>query len=139
MATATLSAPTASSEIAVTFEDQQKINRFARLNARLEEIRDELKSKKLDLQNMEDALNEISAAELTDDDNLGCRIVEGEVFVKFDYDKATSWIEDKKTGVGEEVENLNKTIDTIKDEMNQLKAALYAKFGKENINLESED
>lgn len=126
-------------EIVVTFEDQQKINRFARLNARTEEIKEELKAKKLALQNMDDALTEISAAELEDDSDEGVRIQEGETFVKFAFDSATDWVEGKKKVLEEEVRTANSSIDTIREEMNQLKTALYAKFGKENINLEAED
>lgn len=128
-----------SKEIVVTFEDQQKINRFARLNARTEEIKEELKGKKLNLQNMDDALNEISAAELEDDSDEGVRIQEGETFVKFSYENASEWVEAKKKVLEEEVKTANSTIEEIREEMNTLKTALYAKFGKENINLEAED
>lgn len=141
---AALTANNSASDVSVTFEDQQKINRFARLNARMEEIKDELKSKLLDRQNMEDALNEISVAELTDEapedgSEPGIKIMEGDVFVSFGYEAATKWIEEKKTSIEKEVTELNEHIDTIKEEMNTLKIALYTKFGKDNINLESED
>lgn len=134
-----MSSTSAQKEIVVTYEDQQKINRFARLNARTEEIKDELKGKKLALQNMDDALNEVSAAELEDDSGEGVRIQEGEAFVQFDFESATSWVEGKKKVLEEEVATANSTIESIREEMNQLKTALYAKFGKENINLEAED
>lgn len=128
------------SEISVTFEDQQKINRFARLNARMEEIKEELKGKKVILQNMDDALNDISAAELeSDDPSEGVRIQEGETFVKFDFDKASEWIENKKKSVETEVTAMNSSIEGIREEMNQLKTALYARFGKDNINLEADE
>lgn len=139
-AAAMTSGPSASSEIAVTYEDQQKINRFARLNARKEEILEELKVKKTDLQNMEDALNEVSNAELTaDDPDEGVKIMEGELFVRFGFEGATKWIEEKKATLEAEIEQSNEQVEKIKEEMNQLKIALYAKFGKDNINLESED
>lgn len=132
--------PSTSSDIPVTFEDQQKINRFARLNARMEEIKDELKGKKVVIQNMDDALSDITAAELeADDDSEGVRIMEGEVFVAFDFSNATEWIEAKKKKVESEAETLNSSIETIKEEMNELKTALYARFGKDNINLESDE
>lgn len=35
------------SDVHITFEDQQKINKFARLNARVEEYREELKTKQV--------------------------------------------------------------------------------------------
>ena len=133
-------APTPGQDINVTFEDQQKINRFARLNARMEEIKEELKQKKLVMQNMDDALNEIQVAELeAEDDEEGIRLMEGEVFVQFGLGDASTWIEDKKKGVEEETGSLSQSIETIKEEMNQLKTALYAKFGRDNINLEADE
>ncbi|WAR11569.1 ZN862-like protein [Mya arenaria] len=43
----------------VTFEDQQKINKFARTNVKLGDIKDELKNKKKDLENLEIAEEEM--------------------------------------------------------------------------------
>lgn len=125
-------------DVNVTLEDQQKINRFARLNARLDEIREELKHKKLEMQNMDDALNEIQVAELEGEDER-VRINEGEVFVQFGLSEASTWIEDKKNRVQQDVDSLSQNIETIKEEMNQLKTILYAKFGRENINLEADE
>lgn len=129
------------SEIVVTFEDQQKINRFARLNARKEEIMEEVNGKKVILQNISDALSDIDAASLEADDDQtdAVRIMEGEVFVSFGFESASNWIEMKKKETEEEIERLRSSIETIKAEMVQLKTALYAKFGKENINLESDE
>ncbi|KAK3086399.1 hypothetical protein FSP39_017879 [Pinctada imbricata] len=47
------------SDTQVTFEDQQKINTFARNNAKLQDLKDELESKKKELQNLEDAADEM--------------------------------------------------------------------------------
>ncbi|GIY65834.1 hypothetical protein CDAR_51731 [Caerostris darwini] len=43
------------SDMNVSFEDQQKINKFARHNARLDDIIEELKAKEHELQALEDA------------------------------------------------------------------------------------
>ncbi|GBM55093.1 hypothetical protein AVEN_55976-1 [Araneus ventricosus] len=43
----------------VSFEDQQKINKFARHNARLDDIIEELKSKENELQALEDAESDL--------------------------------------------------------------------------------
>ena len=132
--------PPANQDINVTFEDQQKINRFARLNARMEEIKEELKQKQLVMQNMDDALNEIQVAELEgDDESEGIRLMEGEVFVQFSLSDATTWVEKKKAGAEQECASLDRSIAAIKEEMTQLKTALYAKFGRENINLEADE
>ena len=46
--------------------DQQKINKFARLNNRLEDLKEDLKSKKNELQTLEDAGTDLMMLE--DDD-----------------------------------------------------------------------
>ncbi|KAK6178350.1 hypothetical protein SNE40_013147 [Patella caerulea] len=63
---ATLS-PDTENDVQVTFEDQQKINRFARNNARLQDIKEELVAKKKEVQNLEDAVDELV---LVDSDEL---------------------------------------------------------------------
>ena len=51
-------------------EDQQKINQFARLNNRLEELKDDIKSKRNEIQTLKDAKEEIELL-LLDDDEKG--------------------------------------------------------------------
>ncbi|KAM7446106.1 Prefoldin subunit 4 [Porites harrisoni] len=43
----------------ITFEDQQQINTFARKTARMQELQDEIDAKKKELQNLEDAGDEL--------------------------------------------------------------------------------
>ncbi|KAK2139900.1 hypothetical protein LSH36_1567g00018 [Paralvinella palmiformis] len=43
----------------VTFEDQQKINKFARINAKLQDLKGDLEGKRKELENLEDAENEV--------------------------------------------------------------------------------
>ncbi|XP_015756390.1 PREDICTED: prefoldin subunit 4-like [Acropora digitifera] len=47
----------------ITFEDQQQINTFARKSARLQELKDEIEAKKKELQNLEDAGDELMLLE----------------------------------------------------------------------------
>lgn len=65
------------SDVHISFEDQQKINKFARLNAKVDDFKDELKVKKNDVKNLEDAVEELS---LTDDSEKIPYLV-GEVFI----------------------------------------------------------
>ncbi|CAB0032821.1 unnamed protein product [Trichogramma brassicae] len=71
------------SDVHISFEDQQKINRFARLNAKLEDYKDELRLAQNDLQNINDAVSEI---ELFDDD-VQIPYHLGEVFVHENLDQ----------------------------------------------------
>ena len=44
-------------------DDQQKINKFARLNSRHEELKDDIKNKKNEIQTLEDATTDIMMME----------------------------------------------------------------------------
>ncbi|CAI7933891.1 unnamed protein product, partial [Closterium sp. NIES-54] len=72
----------------VTWEDQQNINKFGRLNNRLHELDDEIKGKKDYLENIEDASNELI---LCDDDTV--RYMAGEVFLHTDKDDVEGQLE----------------------------------------------
>ncbi|XP_074603219.1 putative prefoldin subunit 4 [Brevipalpus obovatus] len=115
------------SEINVTYEDQSKINRFAAHNSKMEEVREELKSKEKELANIEDALREMDLLSFMDD---GFQIMEGEVLVQFTAEEAMEWVTRKK-------DELLKDVRSMKDD--RIKAELYSKFGRSNINLESDD
>ncbi|KAE8664688.1 putative prefoldin subunit 4 [Hibiscus syriacus] len=66
---------TGASETEVTWEDQQNINKFGRLNNRFHELEDEIKFAKEAIDNLEDASNELI---LTDEEVVRFQI--GEVF-----------------------------------------------------------
>lgn len=119
----------------VTKEDQQKINLFARLNARLEDAKDELSSKSNELKNYEDALGEAEIKMLEDEgDKLHLQV--GDIMVNLDQEKTQKWLEDKMEGLKKRVLEVEKNKEKIVEEMTQLKAHLYARFGG-NIHLES--
>lgn len=85
-------------------------------------------------------IQEIELKILEDDDENESKIqlLIGEIFTNFTYEEAQKWVEDKQNELKGDLEsNVNK-IDSIKDEMTSLKAALYSKFGK-NIHLDIDD
>ncbi|XP_077868085.1 prefoldin subunit 4-like isoform X2 [Saccoglossus kowalevskii] len=55
------------SSVQVTYEDQQKINKFARKNSKLSELKEDIQSKKKELQNLQDASDDLV---LLDDSEL---------------------------------------------------------------------
>lgn len=119
----------------VSEEDQQKINRFARLNARLEDIKDEMTSKSNELKNFEDASSEAEVKVLEDmGDKLHLQV--GDIMINLDPDSTQKWLEEKMEGLKESVEELKTRREKIVEEMSELKAHLYARFGN-NIHLES--
>lgn len=119
----------------VTKEDQQKINQFARLNARLEDVKEEITSRTNELKNYEDALNECELKVLEDQgDRL--HLQAGDIMVNLNPEKTQKWLEDKMDGLKSSLSELEKKREIIVEEMTQLKAHLYAIFGN-NIHLES--
>ena len=142
MAASTALSP-GSSDVIVTLEDQERINRFAQLSAKLNELTDDSKSLKSELQNVEDLINELDMKMLEcDEDEEGenrIDLLRGEVFVNLTCEEAQKWIEEKHTNLKEEIKASIEKMESIRDEMNSLKAVLYSKFGKNNIHLEADE
>ncbi|XP_066148903.1 probable prefoldin subunit 4 [Euwallacea fornicatus] len=122
------------SDVHISYEDQQKINIFARLNAKLEDLKDEAKVKENDLKSIEDACDEIS---LFDDDELIPYLV-GEVFICQNLEATQKSLEEAKEKITQEISALKTKCEGIKDQMSELKGHLYGKFGS-HINLEADE
>ncbi|CDP06817.1 unnamed protein product [Coffea canephora] len=120
------------SETEVTWEDQQKINQFSRLNNRFHELEDEIKLAKETNDNLEDASNELI---LTDDDIVRFQI--GEVFAHIAKDGVETRIEQMKEVTSKNLEKLEEEKESIVAQMDELKKILYGKF-KDSINLEED-
>jgi len=118
-------------EVGVLWEDQQRINRFGRLNQRLMELRDEMKSKKKQQENLKDAKSEIEA--LLDDDM--CRAKIGECFFDVSNEYAEEFVDKQTQQNSSDADKLAAEEAEITKELEILKSILYAKFGNQ-INLE---
>uniref|UniRef100_A0A6G1S4H3 Prefoldin subunit 4 n=1 Tax=Aceria tosichella TaxID=561515 RepID=A0A6G1S4H3_9ACAR len=119
----------------VSKEDQTKINRFARLNARLEDVKEEISSKTNELKNYEDAVSEAEMKVLEDQgDKLHLQV--GDILINLDPEKTQKWLEDKMELLKKSVAELEDKKANIVEEMSELKTHLYARFGN-NIHLES--
>jgi len=114
----------------VSWDDQQNICAFGRLNTRLHEVNAELKAKSKIVEDLDEASNELIIA---DDDTV--RFSVGETFVTVDNDDAETMLQAQITEVGAEVSALEKEKKDITSAMAELKEKLYKKFGN-NINLE---
>merc|ERR1712149_165039 len=121
-------------EIHILLEDQQKINQFARLNNRLEEFKDDMKSKKTEIQTLEDAGTDMMMLE-DDDEKIPYQI--GEVFVEMTQDEVQETLNKTKENLEAEVTKLEGQAEELKAQMSNLKTHLYAKFGNA-INLEAD-
>ncbi|XP_069099717.1 prefoldin subunit 4 [Pleurodeles waltl] len=122
-------------DVNVTFEDQQKINKFARNTSRLTELKEEIDVRKKQLQNLEDACDDLMM--LGDD----CSVIPyqiGDVFISHGEEETQEMLEAAKKHLQEEIDALESRVESIHTVLSDLKVQLYAKFGN-NINLEAED
>lgn len=119
-------------DVQVSLEDQQKINKFARQNMHLQELVDELERQKKELQNLEDASDELLMVE---DEEAYIPFKIGEVYVNQMVPETREMIEEAKSEIQQEIAELNGQSSAIKEVLSDLKVQLYAKFGT-NINLE---
>ncbi|CAN0921091.1 Prefoldin subunit 4 [Linum grandiflorum] len=120
------------SETQVTWEDQQNINKFGRLNNRFHDLEEEIKTAKETNENLEDAGNELI---LTDEDVVRFQI--GEVFAHVEKDEVETRIEVMKETTSKNLEKLEGEKVSILAQMGELKKILYGKFG-DSINLEED-
>ncbi|XP_075475372.1 prefoldin subunit 4-like [Primulina tabacum] len=120
------------SEVEVTWEDQQNINKFGRLNNRLHELDDEIRTAKEVNENLEDASNELI---LTDEEIVRFQI--GEVFAHVPKEEVEDRIEKMKEVTSNNLEKLEAEKELIIKQMAELKRILYGKF-KDSINLEED-
>merc|ERR1712176_777786 len=107
-------------------EDQKNINKFARLNARLNELRGERKVIKQSLERLDDASTELMMS--SDGDNVMLLI--GESFFDTSEDEATEYCESEVERMSKVLENLSEEESTIMEEQAELKKILYGRFGK---------
>jgi len=116
----------------VTREDQDKINAFSRLHNREKKYEEELEHKQKEKEDLEEISTEL---ELADEDELVPYHI-GDSFMSVPLPEAQSLLEESSKEIEEDVSKLEGTLTEIRDEMKQLKAQLYARFGR-SINLET--
>ncbi|KAJ1563136.1 hypothetical protein HK405_013463 [Cladochytrium tenue] len=118
-------------DIDVSWEDQQKINNFSKMNARSGDLDEKLEGLKKELEYLEDLDTELELAD--EDDPIRCRI--GDTFIQLPLDECRRRVEAERDKLAGEVGTLRDEAEALRGRMDGLKAALYARFGK-SINLE---
>ncbi|KAH0795136.1 Prefoldin subunit 4 [Histomonas meleagridis] len=121
-------------QIEVLAADQEKINRFGNLNSQCIALKMELEAlekKKESYQNSNDDLEEAQMMETFDKAPYQV----GNAFVVLPIDTAIEEIEHDKGLIEQKIAQIKGQIDERESEMSTLRTALYAKFGRENINL----
>ncbi|XP_078690189.1 prefoldin subunit 4-like [Branchiostoma floridae x Branchiostoma belcheri] len=135
MAAVSLKPSQGDADVQVTYEDQQKINTFANKNAKLVELKEEIEAKQKELQNLEDASDDLL---MVDDESAPIPYRIGEVFISMPLEATQEKLEDAKTQIQQQIAGLNAQADEIKGVLGKLKVELYAKFSN-NINLEMDE
>ncbi|XP_078607262.1 prefoldin subunit 4-like [Branchiostoma floridae x Branchiostoma japonicum] len=135
MATVSLKPSQGDADVQVTYEDQQKINTFANKNAKLVELKEEVEAKQKELQNLEDASDDLL---MVDDESAPIPYRIGEVFISMPLEATQEKLEEAKTQIQQQIADLNGQADEIKGVLGKLKVELYAKFSN-NINLEMDE
>ncbi|KAK0528334.1 hypothetical protein OC842_004580 [Tilletia horrida] len=116
-------------DVEVTWEDQQKINAFSRLNSRLADVEHDLK----ELQDQREACDDLNVEiELVDEDEAVLYKI-GDAFVSVLQPRALELLEADTARLDQDISKLKDVVDDCEREMDKLKIDLYAKFGKSNI------
>ncbi|CAM9806894.1 unnamed protein product [Ascophyllum nodosum] len=118
-------------DVEVRLEDQQKINEFGRLNARLVEIRDDKAYVKDVLDKLDDATTELMSGE-----GDSVMLMLGDGFVVCEEEYATEFCERKQEERQSKSDDLAAEEKDILERQAVLKKALYARFGS-SIQLEA--
>ncbi|EAL90855.1 hypothetical protein KXW98_006234 [Aspergillus fumigatus] len=113
-------------------EDQEKINRFSRLHQRASVLEEQLKAKQKDKEDLEEISTEL---ELADEDELVPYKI-GDAFFQLPLADAQSLLASSTEQIDLEVSRLEETLGDVREELQQLKVTLYARFGR-SINLET--
>ncbi|PCH36035.1 Prefoldin subunit 4 [Wolfiporia cocos MD-104 SS10] len=115
----------------VTWEDQQRINTFSKLNTRLRGIEERITTLKQEKEALDDLSMEL---ELADEDEPVMYKV-GEVFLHLSHSRAMNRLEKDQNELNSELSNLTDRAEECEKSMKELKVILYAKFGRA-INLD---
>lgn len=122
----------AGEEVQVRREDQDKINRFSRLHQREKLLEEELKTKQKDKEDLEEVSTELEFVD--EEDKVPYKI--GDSFVSLPQPEVLELLSDSTEKIDKDVAALEEQLGGVRDEMEGLKVALYARFGR-SINLET--
>ncbi|KAF8513101.1 Prefoldin subunit 4 [Hysterangium stoloniferum] len=127
----TLNADDETDDAEVTWEDQQRINTFSKLNSRARDLEEQLTQLKEEKEALDDLSMELELAD--EDKHILYRI--GEAFVHIPLTKAQVMLTRDQASLNLEMDKVQAKADECEKTMKELKVSLYAKFGKA-INLD---
>ncbi|KAJ8117150.1 hypothetical protein OPT61_g1570 [Boeremia exigua] len=119
-------------DLEVRREDQEKINRFSSLHQKETLLEEELRAKIKEKEDLEEISTEL---ELVDEEEKVPYKV-GDCFVSLPQPQVLELLETSTQSIDEEVDALKSKLDSVQEEMGELKKVLYTRFGA-SINLDT--
>ena len=118
--------------------DQEKINRFGNLNTQCIALKLELGKLEKKKEGYEEVATDLELVQLENDVEVAPYQV-GTAFIELPIDTAVEEAQKDGEDMDQKIEEIKSKIAEKKAEMSLLRGALYAKFGRENINLGNDD
>ncbi|KAG8528856.1 uncharacterized protein KY384_006545 [Bacidia gigantensis] len=120
------------SDLEVRREDQDKINKFSRLHQKEQALEEDLKTRSKDKEDLEELSSELELAD--EDEKVPYKI--GDTFIRLPVSEVQELLAGSTERIDKAVSGIEDRMSTIREDMDQLKVQLYARFGK-SINLET--
>ncbi|KAK2464344.1 hypothetical protein APHAL10511_003801 [Amanita phalloides] len=117
--------------VEVTWEDQQRINTFSKLNTRLRGLEGNLEKLKQEKEALDDVEMELELA----DEGEPVLYKIGETFLHMPLSRAQKRLERDQQQIGLRLASIVESVEQCEAQMKELKVTLYGKFGKA-INLD---
>ncbi|KAF2492373.1 Prefoldin, subunit 4 [Lophium mytilinum] len=122
----------ATEDIEVRREDQEKINKFSTLHQKETGIEEELKGKQKEKEDLEEISTELELVD--EDEKVPYKI--GDCFVSLPQSEVLELLTASTEDIDQDVTKLEEKLGAVREQMSELKVALYARFGR-SINLET--
>ncbi|KAF1347936.1 Prefoldin subunit-domain-containing protein [Delphinella strobiligena] len=119
-------------ETEVRREDQDKINHFSTLHQKRKLLQDALKTKQKDKEDLEEVKDELELAD--EDEKVSYKI--GDSFFSLPLEEVQELLANSIEKIEADTTAVEDKLSEIQDEMQELKTALYGRFGR-SINLEA--
>ncbi|CDS11554.1 hypothetical protein LRAMOSA03817 [Lichtheimia ramosa] len=120
-------------DVEVSWADQQRINEFSKLNAKIDDLEEKYEKLKQEKEYLDDVSMELELAD--EDEPIRHKI--GDAFVHIPVSEALERVAKENEQLDLKLEAVKSDIDSVQSKMSDLKKDLYAKFGS-SINLEKD-
>ena len=117
----------------VTKEDQEMINKFGLIHSKLKECTAKIDELHKELDTIHDAQGDVMMAP---EEPGALKLSVGEAYMDATLDDVMAKLEERETAIQSEIDEMDKKATEYKASLDELKVALYGKFGRAAINLD---